>query len=99
MKCPRCGKTICDCLLEDPGFLARAVGKQLSRLGSGEAPGLSTTKSDTSGSQEMPDTAAQCARTHRHEEPDGKEFDETAAENIEQVECPYCGRSFPIQHH
>ena len=32
MNCPRCGRQTCDCLLEDPGFLARAVGKQLSRL-------------------------------------------------------------------
>ena len=45
MQCPRCGKTICNCLLENPGFLARAVGKQLSQLESGEALGLSTPKS------------------------------------------------------
>lgn len=44
MLCPRCGKAICNCLLEDPGYLARAVGKQLRLLGS-EATGLATTKS------------------------------------------------------
>jgi hypothetical protein len=45
MKCPRCGNTICNCLLEDPGFLARAVGKQL-RLSGSEAQGLTTPKSE-----------------------------------------------------
>lgn len=44
--CPRCHKTICNCLLEDPGFLARAVGKQLSRLESGGAVGLTARESD-----------------------------------------------------
>jgi hypothetical protein len=48
MKCPRCGKPICDCLLEDPGFLARAVGKQLSLLERGKVRGLSTRKTDSS---------------------------------------------------
>ncbi len=32
----------------------------------------------------------------RHENPDGQEFDETAANSIQHVECPYCGRRFPI---
>jgi hypothetical protein len=45
MKCPRCGKLICDCLLEDPAFLARAVGRELVRLES-ETPGLTTQKRD-----------------------------------------------------
>ncbi len=44
MKCPRCGKSICDCLLEDPSFLARAVGQQLHLLGA-EAPCPTTTES------------------------------------------------------
>ena len=46
MRCPRCGKSICDCLLEDPGFLARAVGRQLSHLSGSEAQGLTTLKSE-----------------------------------------------------
>ena len=96
MQCPRCKKAICDCLLEDFNFLARAVGKQLALLESGEARGLSTLKGDTSGSPETPGTAAKCARTSRHEDPDGKEFDETIADNLKQAECPYCGRIFPI---
>jgi hypothetical protein len=50
MQCPRCGKSICDCLLEDPGFLARAVGKQL-RLSGSEAQGLATLKSDTEAAE------------------------------------------------
>ena len=44
MECPRCHKLICDCLLEDPSFSARAVGKQLSRLSGGKAGSPSTTK-------------------------------------------------------
>lgn len=45
MLCPRCGKTLCNCLLEDPSFLARAVGKQLALLQGCGAQGLSTKKS------------------------------------------------------
>lgn len=44
MRCPRCRKLICDCLLEDPEYLARAVGKQLSRLSGSEALCLTTKK-------------------------------------------------------
>ena len=57
LRCPTCGRRVeslrcghCgshlpgDCLLEDPGFLARAVGKQLSRLEGGKALGLTTPK-------------------------------------------------------
>lgn len=44
MICPRCHNIVCDCLLEDPGYLARALGKQLRLLGS-EAQGLSTPRS------------------------------------------------------
>jgi hypothetical protein len=52
---------ICDCLLEDPGFLARAVGKKLALLGSGQAGSLSTTKTGISagtGTDETPDSPA-----------------------------------------
>ena len=48
MNCPRCGKTICDCLFRHPGFLARAVGKQLSRLSGCKAGSPSTTKAGLS---------------------------------------------------
>ena len=61
MHCPRCGKLICDCLLEDPGYLARAVGKKLALLGREQAQGLSTTKTDNSaepGADETPDSPA-----------------------------------------
>jgi hypothetical protein len=44
MKCPRCGKLICDCLLEDPEYLALKVGKKLRLVGK-RAPGLTTPKS------------------------------------------------------
>ena len=44
MKCPRCGEQTCDCILQDPGYLAKAVGKQLSRLSGCEAENPSTTK-------------------------------------------------------
>lgn len=45
MRCPRCGKSICDCLLDDPGFLARAVGKRL-RLTGAKARSPATTTSE-----------------------------------------------------
>jgi hypothetical protein len=32
----------------------------------------------------------------RHDNPDGIEFDETAADDIRTVECPFCGRRFPV---
>lgn len=42
MPCPPCGKTMCNCLPEDPGYLAKAVGKELSLLSESETTGLST---------------------------------------------------------
>ncbi len=54
MRCPRCGKSICDCLLEDPGFLARAVGRQLSHLSGSEAQGLTTPKSEGNEGDDPP---------------------------------------------
>jgi phage N-6-adenine-methyltransferase len=45
---------ICNCLLEDPGFLARAVGKQLSQLESGEAQGLATLTSEAAVADDPP---------------------------------------------
>ena len=48
MKCPRCGTTNCDCLLEDPRLLARIVGKKLALLSGREARSLSTPKKDIS---------------------------------------------------
>ena len=53
MRCPRCGQAICNCLLEDPGFLARAVGKQL-RLSGSEAQGLTTMKSEAAVADDPP---------------------------------------------
>lgn len=50
MRCPRCGKMICDCLLEDPGYLARIVGKELSHLSGCEARSLTTKKSGIAAS-------------------------------------------------
>ncbi len=35
-------------------------------------------------------------RKARQEDPDGREYDETVADNIRQAECPYCGKRFPI---
>jgi phage N-6-adenine-methyltransferase len=35
-------------------------------------------------------------RKGRQEDPDGQEYDETIANDLRQVECPYCGKSFPI---
>jgi hypothetical protein len=41
-------------------------------------------------------SAAPEARTPRHDNPDWIEFDETATDDIRTVECPFCGRRFPV---
>jgi len=59
LRCPKCGRPLAalrcghcgsqlpaSCLLEDPGLLARAVGKRLSQLESGEGRGLATPTSE-----------------------------------------------------
>jgi hypothetical protein len=50
MRCPRCGKMICDCLLQDPGYLARIVGQKLSHLSGCEAPSPTANKSGKAAS-------------------------------------------------
>jgi hypothetical protein len=48
MKCPICGEKNCDRLMHDLGHPARAVGKQIALLGSGQAQGPATTKTGIS---------------------------------------------------
>jgi hypothetical protein len=45
MNCPRCGRKLCNCLLEDPEYLARQVGKMMHRVG-GKAGSHPTKKSE-----------------------------------------------------
>ena len=64
MRCPRCRRPICNCLMEDPAYLLRAVGKRLSQLESGKRQGLSTTKSgDSVNGDETAGTRDDCFAT------------------------------------
>lgn len=45
MICPRCGRRICECMLEDREYLARKVGKMMRQLG-GKAGSHPTKKSE-----------------------------------------------------
>jgi hypothetical protein len=53
MICPRCGRKVCDCLLEDPAYLARQVGK-LMRTSGGKAGSPATRNEYVVGTEPSP---------------------------------------------
>ena len=110
-RCPKCGREVdslvcghCGSSLPDwQAALYGAAVRQLARTGGvrtdtaskgGKATGNGQPTDDSGDRQRTKD--AQRANKKDHENPDGTEFDETAADDIPHVECPYCGRRFPI---
>ena len=110
LRCPKCGRKVNSVLCAHCGSrlspeqsdLFGAVVKQLLQLGGDRTDATNkggiageTGVGEPMGNQDAA-LATSGAGTSRREDPDGTEFDESVADNIKQVACPYCGRSFPI---
>jgi hypothetical protein len=85
MRCPKCGRPVNSPLCGHCG----------SRLPEWQAAlyGAAVRKLAATGGDRT-DTAKKGGG--RREDPDGQEYDETIANDLRQVECPFCGKHFPI---
>ena len=110
LRCPKCGRPVdslccghCGSQLPaEQADLYGAIVKKIAKLGGNRADATKkggilgeTVFREPIGKQDT-GSATPEARTRRHEDPDGQEYDETIANDLRQVECPYCGKSFPI---
>ena len=84
-RCPKCGRPVSSLLCGHcgsrlPEWQAALYGAAVRKLA--KTGGDRTDAADKKGG--------------RQEDPDGQEYDETIADDLRQVECPFCGKHFPI---
>ena len=99
LRCGHCGSSLPDWQAALYGAAIRAIARTggsrtdtASKGGKGSGNGQPDPEN---GARRQTNDARQANGMNR-ENADGEEFDETAADDIKQAECPYCGRSFPI---